>query len=177
MHTHHVSRYSHYDNPPPPSPNVQMYGLEEYDYYPHQQSYSQPPVSTYADTRMSSQYEMQYMERSSSPYAEEEYAPPPSHHSVNRNIHQQRQSTPVRHMQAAPKIPFVVDPARHMEPVSNRHHQVEHERHMQAHQKMSFTVNPSTAHAIHTTSSAIHRTSILCRFFSTIYTKRHTNES
>ena len=142
MHSHHVSRYSHYDNPPPPPPNVQMYGSEEYDYYPHQRSYSQPPVSTYGDTRMSSQYEMQYMERSSSPYAEEEYAPLPSHHSVNRNIHQQRQSTPVRHMQVTPKIPFVVDPARHMEPVSNRHHQVEHERHMQAHPKMSFTVNP-----------------------------------
>ena len=119
-----------------------MYRSEEYDYYPHQRSYSQPPVSTYSDTRMSSQYEMQYMERSSSPYAKEEYAPLPSHHSVNRNIHQQRQSTPVRHMQATPKIPFVVDPARHMEPVSNRHHQVEHERHMQAHPKMSFTVNP-----------------------------------
>ena len=78
MHSHHVSRYSHYDNPPPPPPNVQMSGSEEYDYYPHQQSYSQPPVSTYGDIRMSSQYEMQYMERTSSPYAEEEYAPLPS---------------------------------------------------------------------------------------------------
>ena len=88
MYSHHVSRYSHYDNPPPPPPNVQMYGSEEYDYYPHQRSYSQPPVSTYGDTRMSSQYEMQYMERTSSPYAEQEYAPSPSHHSVNSNIHQ-----------------------------------------------------------------------------------------
>ena len=137
MHSQQVSRYSHYDNPPPPPPPVDIYEREQYHYYPHQRSYSQPPLSTYGDTRMSPQYEMQYMERSSSPYAEQEYVPPPSQCPV----HQHRQVTPVRHIQATGKMGFTVDPARHMQQISDRP-QLEHNRHMQATPKMSFQVNP-----------------------------------
>ena len=50
MHSQQVSRYSHYDNPPPPPPRVDVYEREQYEYYPHQQSYSQAPLATYSDT-------------------------------------------------------------------------------------------------------------------------------
>ena len=77
------------------------------------------------------------MERSSSPYAEQDYVSPPS----QRPVHQHRQVTPVRHIQASGKMSFTVDPGRHMQPISNRP-QVEHNRHMQATPKMSIPVNP-----------------------------------
>ena len=128
MHSQQVSRYSHYDNPPPPPPCVDVYEREQYQYYPHQRSYCQPPLSTYGDTRISPQYEMQYMERSSSPYAGQEYVPPPS----QRSVHQHRQVTSVRHIQASGKMSFTVDPARHMQASPKMLFPVNTERHMQA---------------------------------------------